>query len=143
MAKVYVLTSGGYSDYCIEAVKLDKDQAETLERIHTDWNVEEYDTDDIKILEKYRYHVCVGDDGTANARIPLYEPPNTPLNRPRYCRAPWSRQHGWWEAYVEAKDAEHAKKIGLDLIAKEKYRKLIDEAEKYRKLIDEAERREE
>ena len=130
MAKVYILTSGEYSDYTIEAVKLDKDQAETLERIHPDWNVEEYDTDDIQVLEKYRYYVCVRDNGTVYAKIPYSELPNTPLNRPRYCRAPWSRQHGWWEVYVEAKDAEHAKKIGVDLIAKEKYRKLIDEAER-------------
>lgn len=129
MAKVYVLTSGEYSDYSIEAVTLDKDQAETLERIHTDWMVEEYDTDDIQILEKYRYCVLFDDNGAVHANIPYYEPPNTPLNRPRYCRIQGWRQHGWWEVYVEAKDAEHAKKIGLDLIAKEKYRKLIDEAE--------------
>lgn len=128
--KVYVLTSGEYSDYTIEAVKLDKDQAETLERIHPDWRVEEYDTDDIQILEKYRYYVLVDDNGAVHTNIPYFEPPNTPLNRPRYCRAPWLRQHGWWEVYVEAKDAEHAKKIALDLIAKEKYRKLIDEAER-------------
>ena len=130
MAKVYVLTSGEYSDYCIEAVKLDKDQAETLERIHPDWRVEEYDTDDIKILEKYRYWVCVKDSGAVHANIPYCEPPNTPLNRPRYCRAPWWQQRGCWEVYVEAKDAEHAKKIAIDLIAKEKYRKQIDEAER-------------
>lgn len=129
MAKVYILTSGAYSAYGIEAVTLDKDQAETLERIHPDWNVEEYDTDDIQILEKYRYHVCAGDDGRVSAFIPYYEPPNTPLNRPRYYRPLDRRRNGWWEVYVEAKDAEHAKKIGFDLIAKEKYRKLIDEAE--------------
>lgn len=129
MAKVYVLTSGEYSDYSIEAVTLDKDQAETLERIHTDWNIEEYDTDDIQILEKYRYCVCVGDDGTATAGIPHYEPPNTPLNRPRYLRSLGRRQIRWWEVYVEAKDSEHAKKIAFDLIAKEKYRMLFDEAE--------------
>lgn len=135
MAKVYILTSGEYSDYTIEAVKLDKDQAETLERIHPDWGVEQYDTDDIKILEKYRYYVSVRDDGSLYANIPYFEHPNTPLNHPRYCEAHGWRQ-GWWEVFVEAKDAEHAKKIGVDLIAKEKYRKLIDE---YRKLIDEAE----
>lgn len=129
MAKVYILTSGEYSDYSIEAVKLDKDQAETLERIHPDWSVEEYDTDDIKILEKYRYWVYVRDNGAVYANIPYIEQPNTPLNRPRYCRGLGWRQNGGWEVYVEAKDAEHAKKIGLDLIAKEKYRTLIDEAE--------------
>jgi hypothetical protein len=129
MAKVYVLTSGEYSDYTIEAVKLDKDQAETLERIHPDWSVEEYDTDDIKILDKYRYYVSVADNGAVYANIPYFEHPNTPLNRPRYYKAFEWRPNGHWEVYVEAKDAEHAKKIGVDLIAKEKYRKLIDEAE--------------
>ena len=129
MAKVYILTSGAYSDYRIEAVKLDKDQAETLERIHPDWSVEEYDTDDIKILEKYRYYVSVRDDGAEYANIPYFERTDMVLNRPRYYKA-WEWRQGWWEVFVEAKDAEHAKKIGLDLIAKEKYRKLIDEAER-------------
>lgn len=128
MAKVYILTSGEYSDYSIEAVTLDKDQAETLERIHTDWNVEEYDTDDIKILEKYRYYVSVRDDGAEYANIPYFERTDMVLNHPRYCEAHGWLQ-GWWEVYVEAKDAEHAKKIAFDLIAKEKYRKQIDEAE--------------
>lgn len=130
MAKVYILTSGEYSDYSIEGVTLDKDQAETLERIHTDWNVEEYDTDDIKILEKYRYYVSVGDNGAVYANIPYFERPDMVLNRPRYCKAWEWRHNGHWEVYVEAKDAEHAKKIAFDLIAKEKYRKLIDEAER-------------
>lgn len=130
MAKVYVLTSGEYSDYTIEAVKLDKDQAETLERIHPDWSVEEYDTDDIKILDKYRYYVDVRDNGAVYANIPYVERPDTPLNRPRYYKAEGLRRNGCWEVYVDAKDSEHAIKIGVDLIAQAKYRKLIDEAER-------------
>ena len=56
--KVYVITSGEYSDYCINAVSLNK---ETAERICATLNanleyygeisrIEEYDTDDIVVI---------------------------------------------------------------------------------------------
>lgn len=53
--KVYVITSGRYSDYHIDAVSLDKDEAEaicaTLNNKRDDdfCDVEEYDTEDIKV----------------------------------------------------------------------------------------------
>lgn len=63
--KVYVITSGEYSDYGICAVTLDKKQAELLkERYSGKWDearIEEYDTDDYKIE--------AGDKGTW-----IYEP---------------------------------------------------------------------
>lgn len=114
--KVYVLTSGCYSSYCIEAVKLNRAEAEALVRVHPDWNIEEYDTDDIQVPDKAWYYVRICDDGGV-----LVE--------------------GWWETEMEilrltgcylirgicAKDANHAVKIALDALAEYKYRKRIEE----------------
>lgn len=47
--KVYVVTSGCYSDYHIEAVFTDKKTAYAFANIHTDREVEEYDADSVKI----------------------------------------------------------------------------------------------
>ena len=45
--KVYVCTSGCYSDYCIHRVFLDKDVADKYKQMLYDGNdVEEYETDD-------------------------------------------------------------------------------------------------
>lgn len=51
--KVYVVTSGIYSDYCIQKIFLDKDKAEEYRKWLPDSNdVEEYDTSDDDIIEK-------------------------------------------------------------------------------------------
>ena len=46
---IYVVTSGCYSDYCIEAVYTDKDLAYAYANINTDRSVEEYETDTIRV----------------------------------------------------------------------------------------------
>lgn len=59
--KVYVVTSGIYSDYIIRKIFLDKDKAEE----YKDWlpdsnNVEEYDTSDDDIVQKqYKIRVTL------------------------------------------------------------------------------------
>ena len=68
--KVYVITSGIYSDYGIEAVSLDKDDAErkcaTLNNQRNDdfCEIEEYDTEDVKVESdkelKSRFKMIVG-----------------------------------------------------------------------------------
>ena len=51
--KVYVVTSGIYSDYCIQKIFLDKDKAEEYRKWLPDSNdVEEYDTSDDDTIEK-------------------------------------------------------------------------------------------
>lgn len=70
--KVYVITSGSYSDYSIEAVSVDKDEAERIcATLNTkrkydfdDWcSIEEYDTDEMKVESenevKIRYEMEV------------------------------------------------------------------------------------
>ena len=46
---VYVVTEGSYSDYHIEAVFADKEQANLYLKLHPDCEIEEYDTEAIKI----------------------------------------------------------------------------------------------
>lgn len=60
--RVYVVTSGTYSDYMIERVFLDKDKAEE----YREWlpggdnYVEEYDTsDDDSIQKQYKIRICL------------------------------------------------------------------------------------
>lgn len=120
--KVYVLTEGEYSDYHVVTVKLEKGQAEKLARIHPDWEVEEYDTDEITIKESYMYRVYVYDEGVASAKT---------INDDCYETMPTHIDRGWpcldhWEVDVRAEDADHAIKKGVDRIAQYKYREVED-----------------
>lgn len=77
--KVYVITSGCYSDYRIQAVALDKEQAEKIaatinnSRHYSDdfCEIEKYDTEDIKIDAKcevkMRFHMTVNYRNTKEA----------------------------------------------------------------------------
>lgn len=55
--KVYIVTSGTYSDYGIERVFLDKEKAEKYAEMMSshDYRVEEYETDDDKQIDEIRY----------------------------------------------------------------------------------------
>lgn len=125
--KVYVLTEGEYSDYHIEAVKLDKEEADRLALVHPDWEIEEFDTDDVRIPERTRYTVWVNEDGIFDIQE----------GESYWIKAPIGTVvfHGdrlrnkWAVVVVDAKDACHAKKISSDLIAKARYAKEIDEVE--------------
>lgn len=57
--KVYIVTSGTYSDYMIRKIFLDKDKAEEYKKWLPDSNdVEEYDTsDDDTIRKKYKVRI--------------------------------------------------------------------------------------
>lgn len=53
---VYILTSGTYSDYCINAVFDDKNQAKFYQKLHPACEIEEFDTEAVKIdARKIRY----------------------------------------------------------------------------------------
>ena len=47
--KVYVVTSGTYSDYCIEAIFSDKKKAEVYSGIHSYNEVEEWEVDEVDV----------------------------------------------------------------------------------------------
>lgn len=53
---VYVVTEGSYSDYHIEAVFADEERAKLYLKLHPDCEIEEYDTEEVKIdASKIRY----------------------------------------------------------------------------------------
>lgn len=53
--KVYVVTSGSYSDYSINRVFLDKEKAEKYVDMCEDSEIEEYETDDDKEINEIKY----------------------------------------------------------------------------------------
>ena len=68
--KVYLITSGEYSDYHVDAVSLDEKEAERICATFNNGrcsdmycNIEEYDTEDIKVITqdevKTRFCMCV------------------------------------------------------------------------------------
>lgn len=65
--KIYIVTTGCYSDYCIDKVFTDKDKAEEYRKWCRDANdLEEYDTeDDVEFQRFYRIrvHYRVNDNG--------------------------------------------------------------------------------
>lgn len=85
MATVYIVTAGEYSDYRIERVFLDKDNAykyrDLMNSKYDDYRVEEYDTsdDDIKFSDEctvfegktYRQntYICYEYDDTGEAKV--------------------------------------------------------------------------
>lgn len=63
---VYVVTEGSYSDYHIEAVFTDKDQANNYLMLHPCCEIEEYEADAIKIDVKkimYEWTARISPDG--------------------------------------------------------------------------------
>ena len=120
--KVYVLTSGEYSDYRIEAVKVEKAEAKKLEKIHPDWQIETYDTEEIQVKEKYLYYVV--DDVWISFSDSIAH--NMKLREPKLIEYSWMRPKWHWAVYVEAEDAEHAQKIAYDLIAQARYENEVD-----------------
>lgn len=130
--KVYVITTGEYSDYQINAVTVDKKQAELLKiRYSDEWEeacVEEYDTDDHKIevsdIFKNMYRVsfdknheiyCCYAIGHRNAK-------HGQINDDRswftYGDGSRSCFNYCVTVFVEAKDEDHAKKIAKDIYMK-------------------------
>lgn len=63
--KVYIATAGTYSNYHIEAVFTDKEQANACKNLHSDWEIETYNSDTIKI------------DSSVKARVFYYYRSNT------------------------------------------------------------------
>lgn len=84
--KVYLITSGEYSDYHVDAVSLDEKEAERIcgflnkNRYYNTCNIEEYDTDEIKVdsneevLDRFWMEV-----GYKTGEVYCYDPPVTVL----------------------------------------------------------------
>lgn len=89
--KIYIVTSGEYSDYHIERVFLDKEKAETFSKKATtdhygeNYVVEEFDTDDEMNMSRMPYHVKFY-NGEWDVRYDQYATKNCDVNL--FCYAP-------------------------------------------------------
>lgn len=120
---VYVITKGEYSDYGIEAVTLEKEKAEELrEKYSDDWcdaNIEIYDTDDYYVEKGRFYRVSIGKRSTIEVEKTNFVISVKDKNKVILVKD-WRTNSEKYVVYVKAKDEEHAKKIGADLVAKYK-----------------------
>lgn len=124
---VYIVTSGCYSDYSIDAVLLSREQAEAYCALHPseDQEIEEWETTDFAVeCDKPVYRKWVGiicengeirvrDDGYSFKNV--FEVKNVPRN---YYHNPHQRID---MTTSTDKTAEQAKKIMLDKLAGLKY----------------------
>lgn len=118
--KVYVLTSGEYSDYHIIGVLLDEEQAkiaaETMTTSRYDAvDVEEYDTDELKFIKpgwKY-WTIAFSDYDHAIMGITCHDYFGS-LDEPTRLGA----HHKFWYVDVYAKDEDHAIKSASDKLNK-------------------------
>lgn len=116
--RIYVITKGDYSDYRICGVAIEKEKAEEIKQLSTDSlheaYIEEYDTDDYYV-EKGRFYQI----GLDNSDVSVSETYITNVSdRNNVWTSRTKNPH--YYVIVKAMDEEHAKKIGLDLIAKYK-----------------------
>ena len=129
--KIYVITSGEYSDYKIDAVTLDKEDAERMVNVFPQEQIEEYDTDDFpKILTNDPYWNCVyylptrsimSGEIIHNESIEIYQEDyyygsdlkelNKVINKTKIDGSPYG-----FRMYIQAKDRDHAAKIFYDKV---------------------------
>ena len=114
---IYVVTSGYYSDYSIEAVFLDKEKAEYYAKFHAceGGSVESYETADDDYMINTRiinfYDISMHGDGTITEIINnKYE--YTPENN-KFTETFKGTRHGFVGRII-AESEEQAKKIMLD-----------------------------
>lgn len=93
--KVYIVTSGSYSDYSIEKVFTDKTKAEEYAEWLYDSNpVAEYDTEDDMAIDKY-YKICIQmrvyDNRNEKPQISIQKECEKPAQSNRYI--------GYWDAH--------------------------------------------
>lgn len=119
---IYVITKGEYSDYGIVAVALEKEKAEELRKLYSNsWYeamIETYDTADYYVENGRFYEVTLGTRSAIRVRE---IPPVCVDNRNKVITTRnFSTKRMEYDVFVKAKDEEHAKKIGADLVAKYK-----------------------
>ena len=130
--KVYIATSGTYSDYHIDAVFLDKAQAENYCALHKleDADIEEYDTDEHVIecpktvFKKWTVLFKNGEFETV--RFDGYTFDNTMLKIDEHEGFEvWQSVLRGYVRFTTSKDKDYkqAKKIAFDLYAQFKYNK--------------------
>ena len=131
--KVYVLTSGCYSDYHIIGVTLSEDTAkEIVRKIDSTWDevyIEEYDTDFwSEFLRDGDMYQVDKINGTLTASLVRHKEFHLgEINHVKECYG--VEVESFYRTYVMAKDKDHAIKIGSDLIAVQEYKDSITKGE--------------
>lgn len=121
--KVYIITRGGYSDYHICAVTLDKKRAKKLVKLYSDRfdkaNIEEYTLNEA--IERAVYGVVFDADGVCRrVKVDEYDIGY----KDGYVDTDYDLDEGPLTIYwVEAADEAHAMKIAQDRYAHDKAKK--------------------
>ena len=129
--KVYIISSGKYSDYTIDAVTLDKEEAERMVNVFPEERIQTYDTDDFpKILTNDPYWICeynlptrnIDGEIIYNESIEIYQEDyyypydlkelNKVINKTTFNESLYG-----FRMYIQAKDKDHAAKIFYDKVA--------------------------
>lgn len=129
MSKVYIVTQGAYSDYGIDSVFSNKEQAEKralliADQYDEDAYVEEYELDEIVIQgDVYKYYEVIVDnkDSYVYSTYGKQKPESISVQKTL-----WGV--GYSVTGVSAEDEETAVKIAQDEVAKYKYRHEVEEA---------------
>lgn len=136
MAKIYIVTSGDYSDYTIDAVFSTKEKAEEYIQQHgMDYRVEDYDIDEevkketkiwsIKMrFDNFEVSECIG-DGWCSHRKDTFD----------YDFDNWAKI-GYITLYLEADCMDRAIKIASERIAQIKANKDMLYAKAFKKVQD-------
>lgn len=128
MSKVYVVTSGEYSDYHIIGVTMDEEKAhriaDLLSNNYSDEAyVEEYDTDEFEKQwkdETVIFRCCLNHRWASHAvnAFMIYEQDEKKIDYPLGVVTHFrDKLNDFYNVYVRAKDREHAIKIAEDKIA--------------------------
>ena len=109
--KVYVVTEGEYSDYCIDAIFSDYKQAELYQMTHEETNtqIEEYELDLWKLEGEVKYGVR----GHVTTQGYVF---GCPVREDRESQE-WQYDDGWFDAFIPTKkfvSEEQANKIARD-----------------------------
>lgn len=130
--KVYIVTSGDYSDYYIDAVFLDKAQAEYYCALHKleDVHIEEYDTDENVIecqkpvFQEWVVRFRKGKIESINHCGYTFDNTMLEINEHEGFEV-WQKVLRGYVRFTTSKDKdyEQAKKIACDLYAQFKYNK--------------------
>ena len=120
--KIYVITSGEYSDYTIEGVTLDRKKAQCvaklLDRSRKSVHIKEYNSDMFTGNEKIQWYISFTADGS-------YCATEMDFCADRLNRLPmvYKSKRGGYNVYIQADDKEHALKIAQDELARYKAEK--------------------
>ena len=123
--KIYVITEGGYSDYHIVGVTLDRKKAEEYCKLargnYYVPNVEEYETDLFDGIESRKpYSVKLSKDGLVEVKE-LDSGYSYESAMEHYAHTIGYSTDDNWVVDVLAEDEAHARKIGIDYIMQAKY----------------------